>query len=110
MMNLRANQEIPCSIRESSQPSKDQRGVCSPRFTFFLLHVFVSVSFLPTEAFTRCMIYSLLFSSPLLLERLVERTENFEPEYKAMCIWVTHFSHFCVCVWGGGDGGSLSLV
>lgn len=122
-MDLRVNQEIPCSIRECHQ--KDQRGVCSFCFTFNsqsvsrspLHSLCVIVALLPclplspssspslfrnttTVGFSRCMIYSLLCFL-LLLECLVERTGNFEPEYKAMYIWVTHFSHFfwepCVC-------------
>lgn len=122
-MDLRVNQEIPCSIRECHQ--KHQRGVCSFSFTFNSLSVsrsplhslcvFVALPpCLPlspssspslfrnttTVGFSRYMIYSLLCFL-LLLECLVERTGNFEPEYKAMYIWVTHFSHFfwepCVC-------------
>lgn len=123
-MDLRVNQEIPCSIRECHQ--KHQRGVCSFCFTFNSLSVsrsplhslcvFVALPpCLPlspssspslfrnttTVGFSRCMIYSLLCFL-LLLECMVERTGNFEPEYKAMYIWVTHFFVFllralCVC-------------
>lgn len=123
MMDLRVNQEIPCSIRERHQKTKEVFALFPFSLSTSLLSlslslcVFVSLSLAlssgngaTVEVFGCCMIYSLLcffflFFYPLLLECLVGRTGNFEPRYKAnVYLGHTRFSDsfgVCACPWRG---------
>lgn len=121
-MDLRVNQEIPCSIRERHQKTKEVFALFPFSLSTSLLSlslslcVFVSLS---RSLFRkRCystgfrllydlfiVVFFLSFFYPLLLECLVGRTGNFEPRYKAnVYLGHTRFSDsfgVCACPWRG---------